>query len=227
MIPPARISVVLSARSEFVRVLAINPEFAAFRVAGMKALTGDESLNGCIDAIVTPQAGARVEYRRGDDKYFRIKVEGPSSGGPAFLLRTTSAEPRELFQSVVFEAADDCAGDLPNRLPIWGPAQFGDILRPPGIKGGITPGMLYDGKLSVYARAHDHLIGISFPPSIYLVNSFELPTGSVISASGFDPNSTWIGSIRIEKPTPGFKNSSGRSSTPDYVAYRRHSCRAT
>jgi hypothetical protein len=204
MIPPARISVVLAARSEFVRFLVINPEFAAFRVAGMKALTREENLNGCVDAIITPQAGARVEYRRGDKNYFRIRIDGPSNGGPAFLLRTTSAEARELTQSVVFEASDDC-GDSPNRLPVWGPAQFGDILRPPGINGSITPGILYDGKLSVYARAHDRLIGISFPPSIYLVNSFELPTGSVLSAPIFDASSTWIGSVSVEKTTSGFK----------------------
>jgi hypothetical protein len=204
-IPPARgLSIILSAHSEFLRYRVINPDFAVLRIAGMKALTAGDALTGCADAVITPGIGSQIEYRRRDNQYFRITVDPPSPGRLAFLLRAKDAEPRPFSQSVIFEASDTCPGMKPTQLPIWGPARFGDVLRPPNQEGRSVPAALISGKLSIYARAHDRLIGLSFPSSIYLVNSFELPSGSVLSAPGNDASSAWIGIADVENGKPGF-----------------------
>ncbi len=173
------------------------------RISGMKALAADSVLNGCIEAVVTPKLGSQIEYRRGDDKYFRITIDPPSEGGIAYWLHFNGEVTREFSQTVIFEATDECPGHKPMRLTIWGPAQFGDILRPPSQDGTIVPAALITGKVAIYARAHDRLLGLPFPPSIYLVNSFELPPGSVLSAPADEPNSAWIGTAIVDTNTAG------------------------
>lgn len=231
-LPPSQISVVLSGHAEYARYRVINPEFATIRIAGMRA-EGGGSLHGrCVDAVVTPARGASVEYRRGDDKYYRIGIRPATGSQTAFSLRESGAERREVRDGVVFRVVaddDQCSSDdAPSRLPIWGPAQFGDVQRTPGDDGRIAPGALIDGTLSVFGRAHDRLLGLRFPSSIYLVNSFDLPPWSVLSARGDEggrdpgPNSgdaqaastrgrpgaaetaAWTGSVGVEEDTLGF-----------------------
>jgi hypothetical protein len=206
-IPPARVFTVLSARSEFVRFLVINPEFATLRITSMKALGPAALSANCIDGVVSPTIGARIEYRRGDTGYFRITIDPPRSGGPGFTFREKGAQPATFSQSVIFVESDTCGGNEPSRLPIWGPTQFGDYLRPPPNDGTIVPWALISGKVSVYARAHDRLIGLSFPPSIYLVTAFDLPPGSVLPAANQDDEGTdgsWTGTARADKEGAGF-----------------------
>jgi hypothetical protein len=208
-LPLPRIFVVLAAKSESVAYRVINSDFAAMHIAGMKAASVDGSINTCLDAIVTPTLGTRVEYRRGDDDHFVITLDPTEPNGIAAILPegTNATKLRQLKGSVVFTAAKACGDSTPTRLPIWGLAEFGEEMHPPGLNGEIAPGLLTEGTLSVYGHAHERLLGFTFPAIVYLVTSFDLPAGSVLSAKEPDGRlsaSPWTGIARVVTDETGF-----------------------
>ena len=74
-LPQPRIFVVLSAKSESIAYRVTNPDMGVMRIVGMRASALDGSINACVDAVVTPAAGARVEYRRGDENFFTVTID--------------------------------------------------------------------------------------------------------------------------------------------------------
>jgi hypothetical protein len=210
-LPKPNTWVALKTTAEVLSFHAIKPDLAAFHVSGMSADSLDEKdkLHGCIDAILTPAKDAKIEYRRGDDDFFRIIIDPPKPGELSLILREKSKgyAARSLTGSVVLTAKDDCDGDAPKRLPIWGPAKFGEEVKPAGASGEIVPGMLLNGTIEVYAHAHERLIGIPFPASVYSVVTFDLPPGSVLSSGPLEASQdegTWTGVAIVSSDGTGF-----------------------
>jgi hypothetical protein len=208
-LPLPRIFVVLAAKSESLAYRVINSDFAAMHIVGMKAASVDGAINHCLDAIVTPTLGTRVEYRRGDDDTFVITLDPaePNAISASLPEGTSAAKLRELKGSVVFTASKACGDTTPKRLPIWGLAEFGEEMHPPGLTGDIAPGLLTEGTLSVYGHAHDRLLGFKFPSIVYLVTSFDLPAGAVLAAKEPDGRlsaSPWTGIARVLSDETGF-----------------------
>jgi hypothetical protein len=221
MLPQPRTWVTLKTTAEFLRFKAIKPDLTAFHAVGMWAVSLDDKdeLNGCVDAVVTPGQDARVEYRRGGDDFFRIIVDPPKQGEPSLLLQEKSKgyAAKSVAGNVVFTANDDCDGDAPKRLPIWGPTEFGEELKPAGPAGEIAPGMLINGTIEVYAHAQERLIGISFPASVYSVMTFDLPPGSVLrSGIPSEDEGTWTGAAIVSAHGTGF-DVEATSNTPSVV----------
>lgn len=195
-IPLPRTWVSLSATSEFVAFRVTNSNMATFRVAGMRGASVDGRVAGCIDGVLVPAPGARVEYRRGEDDFFRITVDPPAAGTRALTLRDKGKNfsPIDLSSSLVIAADEGCAGKAPQRLPIWGLAEFGEEQRPASTSGDLVPGLLLEGTVSVFAHAHDRLLGIRFPATVYPVNTFDVPAGSVLlSGDPADDDALWTG----------------------------------
>jgi hypothetical protein len=200
-LPPARITVSLSAHTEFLSYTVLRPEYSVFLVRGMD-LTSKDLEEHCVELAVTPPRGATVEYRRGGQNYFTISVQAK---GAQVVLQASGKPDKRLSGDVVFSSAG-CAGPGPPSLPLWGPARFGDALRPPGEDVAI-PGAMLDGTVSVFARAHERLIGIPFPRLIYKVNTFEIPPGAVLADAPDtteDENVAWVGQVRVEGDRAGF-----------------------
>jgi hypothetical protein len=179
------------------------------RIVGMRASALDGSINACVDAVVTPAAGARVEYRRGDENFFTVTIDPRESNGPAVFLREGGgARPsRPVRGSIVFSSAKACGETKPSRFPIWGPAEFGEEMRPPGATGELAPGLLTQGTISVYGHAHQKLLGMQFPAKVYLVTSVELPAGSVLAAKEPDGElsaTPWTGIATVSSEDRGF-----------------------
>ena len=211
MLPQPNTWVALKTTAEVLHFQAIKHDLAAFHVSGMSAVSLDDknNLDGCIDAILTPAKNARVEYRRGDDEFFRIIIDPKEPGGVSLALWEKGVA-RSITGSVVLTAKRDCGGGTPKRLPIWGPAEFGEEVRPAGPSGEIVPGMLLNGTIEVYAIAHQRLIGLSFPASVYSVMTFDLPPGFVLrsAASSSDEKAedeaTWTGTAIVSSGKTGF-----------------------
>jgi hypothetical protein len=205
-LPPPIVSVVLSAKSESLAYRVINSDMAALHIFGMKGASFDGSLTGCVDAVVTPAVGTRVEYRRGSDEQFSITLDAADGKAVTAYLRG-SGKNRSLSGSLVFSSAKLCGDAAPKRLPIWGPTEFGEEMHPPDASGEMAPGLLTQGTLSIYGRAHERLLGFRFPALVYLVTSFDLPAGSVLSsrnAEGKLSDSPWTGVARVVEDETGF-----------------------
>jgi hypothetical protein len=161
---------------------------------------------------LTPVKNAQIEYRRGDDDFFAIRVRPPAPREVALTLwEKPKGGRRSITGDVVLTATRDCSGTAPKRLPIWGPAEFGEEVKPAGPSGEIVPGMLRNGTIEVYAIAHQELIGLSFPASVYSVMTFNLPPGSVLrsAASTSDEKAgdeaTWIGTAIVSSGKTGIE----------------------
>jgi hypothetical protein len=206
-LPQARISVVLSASSESVAYRVIDSDMSVMHLFGLRATAIDGSVSACADMVVTPALGARVEYRRGDDDHYSVTIDPRDPAATTAFLREKDGKSRPVKGSIVFASAKACGDDKPQRLPIWGPAEFGEELRPPGVSGDVAPGILVSGTISVYGRAHERLLGLHFPPVTYLVSSFDLPAGSVLSAKEPDgtlSDTAWTGLATTNNDDPGF-----------------------
>ena len=203
--------VTLTTNSESISFTVTNPDMAAFRANGMRAVSIEGSLDDCIDAFVLPKKGARVEYRRGDDGYFRITIDPSRPGDPAASLRSLKKDNPipPPSGSLILTASLACPGSPPVRLPIWGIASFGEEPRPVGPSGEIAPGIMIEAKLSVFARSHARLLGIGFPSVVYPVTSFELPAGSVLGFPGPIDDASglpeWNGLAFLDKQKRGFQ----------------------
>jgi hypothetical protein len=210
--------VALDTTTEVVSFRAVNPNFATFRVSGMIAQTLDGKLNACSDAIVTPGNNVKVQYRRESEEFFRIIVGPAPLGEDTLTMREASdTAAKSLRDTVVFTANKECMGTSPRRLPIWGPAEFGEQLRPAGPSGEMGSGMMLGGTLEVYAHAQDRLFGFAFPSSVYSVMAFKLPPGAVLASDAPSADqSTWTGVAAISKDGTGFKVAA-TSNTPDVV----------
>src|SRR5262245_28790093 len=103
-LPPAKLLTVLSLDTEFIRYRVVAPEFASMQLSGMRMRT-EESGDLCVNAAVTPAAGAWVEYRHGS-RYFRIIIDPPDGGGVAAYLQTQDSASRPLTGSVIFSSAE-------------------------------------------------------------------------------------------------------------------------
>ena len=98
-----------------------------------------------------------------------------------------------------------CKGKIPTQLPIWGAARFGDQTHPPGLNGDLVPSFLSQGTVTVFARAHENLLGIKFPSLVYKVNSFDIPPGAVVSTENKNESSAvWRGNLQTSKDSIGF-----------------------
>lgn len=211
-VPAPRFWVSLSVASERVSFRVANPDFALIKVTGMEAFSLNKKW-GCVNGIVTPAPGANIEYRRGSDDYFRIIIDAPSASPGAAISNFDSLDSNtkrlQMNGSVLFKAKKEC-GSPPLRLPIWGPAVFGERLTAEGDSGDVTPGILTQGKIEVYAHAQDRLLGIRFPPSIYSVQTFDLPAGSMLTSTENTANA-WVGIANV--PTGGASGFSVLAST--------------
>lgn len=183
-LPLPRFWVSLTATSEAVRFRVINPDLALIHVSGMEAFPSEAKPTGCIAGVLAPPLGSIVEYRRGGDDYYRVVVSPPSaspkSPGVRFEPSSQNAKTIEWAGSVMLKAKSDC-GAPPKRLPIWGVATYGDRIGAPSRSGEIVPGLLSDGTIEVYAHAQEWLLGLKFPPSIFSVQTFDLPPGAVLT----------------------------------------------
>jgi hypothetical protein len=208
-LPRAKFWVSLTATSESVKFRVVNPDFAVIHISGMEAHSSDPKakLTGCVAGVVTPANGSSIEYRRGSDDFFKITIDSRfgSPNGTVFRFRPAAQNsmPFEVTAATEFRAKKDC-GTPPARLPIWGPAKFGDRLSAPGESGDVTPGLLSEGTIEVYAHAHDWLLGIKFPSSVYSVQTFDLPPGSVLTAVD-DAAENWIGTASVPSDGNGFE----------------------
>jgi hypothetical protein len=207
-LPPPAVSVVLTAKTESLAYRVINSDMAAIHISGMKGASLDGLISGCVDAVLTPTVGTRVEYRRGNADQFSITLD-PAEGNAvaAYLHNGNSAKNRSVSGSLVFSIAKACGETTPIRLPIWGPTEFGEVMHPPDASGEMAPGLLTQGTLSIYGRAHERLLGLKFPALVYLVTSFDLPAGSVLSNKGNDGKlgeSPWTGVARVIDDESGF-----------------------
>jgi hypothetical protein len=210
-LPPPDIWVTLAGSSESLSFTVFNPEMAAFRANGMRAVAIDSDFNACVDAVVVPKSGSRIEYRRGDNSYFRITLDPPPTETSAATIKSlvqaaTTAAPAG---SLILSADPTCPGTPSVRLPIWGRASFGEESRPIGPSGDIVPGIMTNAKLSVFARSHSRLLGLAFPSVVYPVTSFEIPAGSVLELPKSDKQSSvleiWDGLAIVDKLRSGFQ----------------------
>ena len=62
----------LTAETEMLSFTAINPDQAAFRVAGARLRTLDGKQDRCFAGIVTPAQDARIQYQRNEAEGFGI-----------------------------------------------------------------------------------------------------------------------------------------------------------
>lgn len=206
-LPPPRLSLVFKGSTESLAYRVENPSISSIRIFGMKGVALDGSLNSCVDAILSPRVGSRIEYRRGDESRFSITLDGQDGGAAGTLHERATGRARELKGSVVFAVSPACGEEVPTRLPVWGPLVIGEELRPAGPTGEMAPGLMTSGSLYVYGRSHDRLLGMKFPSLLYLVSSTELPAGSVLSVqdrSGELAATIWTGVARILESEPGF-----------------------
>jgi hypothetical protein len=202
-LPAPNLWVGFRATSESLSFRVINPEMAAFRISGMRGTSVDGRFSACVDAMITPKAGARMSYRRGDEKYYQITIDAPESGAETLTIRDRGKPASVLRGNVIFAAAEECSGSVPKRLPVWGPAEFGEEVRPANVFGIIVPGSLIEGTIEVFAHAQDRLLGLSFPSVVYSVTTFNVPPGSVLTTpDGVSDETTWTGFVRL--PQEGF-----------------------
>ena len=197
----------LKATSESIAFRAVNPELAVFHISGVRAFTHDNSLTGCVNGVIIPKAGARIEYRKGEGGFSRVVIDPPKNEEVSFTFR--SFEPELVIKgvvgSVVFIADGACPGKAASRLPIWGPAEFGELVRSADETGASKPGMLVKATIEVYAYSQERLLGIRFPASIYPVTSFEVPAGAVLtSLVGLNSNDIWSGVAVASNDNQGF-----------------------
>jgi hypothetical protein len=207
-LPPPKFWVSLTASTERISFKVANPDLAILRVTGMEVYSDMPKLTGCVSGLLSPQLDSTVEYRRGDDSYFTITVDRPGTGrnGPVAVFQSSSDGRRtELGGPVQFRAKDDC-GSAMKRLPIWGDAQFGERVGAPDARGEIVPGMLVSGTVETFAYSHDRLLGLRFPSTVYSVNSFDLPAGSVLTrdATASAPP-LWSGAAVVSDDGSGFQ----------------------
>jgi hypothetical protein len=210
-LPPPDIWATLVGASESLSFTTVNPDMAAFHANGMRAVAIDGGFDACVDALIVPRTGARIEYRHGDNGFFRITLDPPASGGPAASIRDLGQGAPTVAPagSLILSATSDCSGAPPLRLPIWGAASFGEETRPVGPSGEIAPGVMIEAKLSVFARSHARLLGVGFPAVVYPVTSFELPAGSVLelpeTARQAGDIDMWTGLAFVDKQKAAFQ----------------------
>lgn len=199
----------LKASAERLSFRAVNPELAVFHVGGMLADSQDGTLTGCVEGTIIPSSGATIEYRRGDTGFFRIVLDPPDNQGSSASLTyqdsKTEVPPKTTKGSVIFIKSDKCPGKVPSRLPIWGPGEFGEVVRPADQSGVTKPGLLVRATLEIFAHSQERLLGIPFPSSVYSVSSFEVPAGAVLtSPKDSEQTSIWTGVAIVASESQGF-----------------------
>src|SRR2546430_1589636 len=207
-VPRPNIWISFTGKVEKLSFRVTNPQVSVLAVGGMQVTTADGHLNGCLAALVVPELGASLEYRRGSKSYFRIIIDPPSQApnGTSAIIRISGKEDVRANGSIIFEATEKCGGSVPQHLPIWGPAQFGEGIRAADQTGAVRPGFLADGNVKVYARAQERLLGVRFPSTIYFVSSFELPPGGILTSLPEDGEDlAWIGIARVSNEGNGFE----------------------
>jgi hypothetical protein len=179
-LPEPNVWAELKATSGYVAFRVTQPDFAAFRVEGLRAGTLEPGWI-CVDGLVEPKPGVWVEYRRGGPKQLLIKITPPDPDGVAATIPGTKT-PLNGEIHLTLDPKSCPKGEAPTRLPIFGPAVFGHQPEP-ATASGQPPGALLKGEIEVYALAsRDLVLGMTFPSLVYLLSSFDLPPGATVCA---------------------------------------------
>lgn len=207
-LPPQKLFSVLTADTETVIFAVVNPDQAAFRIAGARLRRIDGAEPRCVEGIVTPSQDARVQYRRAEAEGIGIAID-PAPGAlkaPTASLRADDSAPDLIEGPLILFADGTCSGRFPTRLPIWGSAQFGSELRV-SAEGEAGRGMLFKGKLAIYGHAHERLLFLRMAPGLYPVSSIDLPAGARVTVLGADEKEApvpWWGVARVQAEATGF-----------------------
>jgi len=202
--PSPRISVVLNASTETLSFTVVNPDLAAFRVAGMRAVREDDATGECVAGIVAPAVGTTLTYLVArDDRIVIGLAPAPAPGSSARVAQISGKEDLETPLDGYWRLLSDpsCAGDKPRRLPIHGAAEFGREYSVPTATRDPLSGLLISGKLTIYGHSIESLLGFSLPRSWYEWKNIDVPAGSRISAWTDDnekAGAVWWGVARVD-----------------------------
>lgn len=213
-LPDPRVRTIFKGKAEIIRVIALIPEVAGFRVGRMKAIPDDADDGPCIDGLARPAQGVQVTYLRVDKGFLRIDLAFPNAAADdrrptAFLdmrdgRKLSLAGPHRLVE--VEETI--CPGLPPKRLAIQGDAVFGRELLPASAERDSAIGHLSEGKIVMFGQSVDRLFGgIPVQPRIYSVEEIELPAGSRVGARSMavdDARPVWWGIAQIDPNQRGF-----------------------
>src|ERR1700754_700137 len=210
VIPRPETLSVIKARSEFVETSVIAPPMSAVAIGGMRA--GDFDPKGsvetrCIEGLVTPPHHSRVTYFRYRKSDLSIRIE--SLGGESATVRTDAGRREALPKDVRLTVDKSCPGSPPDRLPVWGPAQLGEVQRAASSEDSAA-GMLLDGEVKIYGRSVEWLPVISWvlgqfgsrlDGTLYPTVSLPLPPGSRVEAARTmdkAEQTPWWGIVQID-----------------------------
>jgi hypothetical protein len=210
MIPRPETLSVIKARSEFVATWVIAPPMSAVAIGGMKA--GDFDPKGseetrCIEGLLTPPHGSRVTYFRYRKSDLSIRIE--SLFDEPATVRTDAGRREALPKDVRLTVDKSCPGSPPDRLPVWGPAQLGEVQRAASSEDSAV-GMLLDGEVKIYGRSVEWLPVISWvlakfgshlDRTLYPTVVLPLPPGSRVEAARTTNEAAqtpWWGIVQID-----------------------------
>jgi hypothetical protein len=182
-LPTPNVRLVLRASTAVVRFQVANPDQAAFRVAGMRAFAEDSGTGDCLAGVIQPAIGATVNYAVTTTGRPVIGLSPSSTATTQTVAQysddTDQARPLDGFHRIVFD--DSCKGNLPQRFPIVGNAEFGREYSAPTVTQDPMRGALTDAKVTIYGQSL-HLSAPFFNRSIYLWKEIDVPGGSRLGA---------------------------------------------
>lgn len=181
-LPTPNVRIVLHASTEVVRFQVVNPDLAAFRVAGMRAFAEDSGTGDCVAGVVQPAIGVTVNYATTTTGRPVIALSPPAGATAQPVGQYSDGDdhvrPLDGFHRIV--ADDGCPGSLPQRFPILGNAEFGREYAAPTATSDPMRGVLTDAKLTIYGQSL-RFEPLSYP-SIYEWKKIDVPGGARLGA---------------------------------------------
>lgn len=206
--PTPTVRIVLHATAEAVVFKVANPDQAAFRVAGMRALAEASGAGDCLIGVIQPADDVTVQYALTSSGKPTIRLSPPSTR-PAqpgstektppvarYTDKNDQTRPLDGLHHIVPD--ETCEGSLPQRFPILGTAEFGREYAMPTATLDPLLGVLTDARLTFYAKSPP----LFFYPSIYEWKKLEVPSGSRVGAiADADDRSApvWRGLARFDR----------------------------
>jgi hypothetical protein len=203
-LPSTTVSVALL--TETLEMVTVNPRQG--RILLEHARVNDY---GCVrNVVLSPGQGSRVYYSRPRHQALQIVISGDSlieyTPAAQSNIKERRSERSTSIRAVIADAGTEkCEENMPVgvRLPVHGLVRYGTEFAP---FSDATPSLqLLSGKVSVFSRATDSLVGIPLsvapfvPNALYGTAPIEIPGGSVLegadnSARGSTGDATpWYG----------------------------------
>ena len=221
--PTASAIAFIQARTEAISYTVVTPQLAQVRLTGFSVAYERPVTNLfqkipqgtttpiCLSGLLVPNRGTIVTYERFKDGPVDITFVSSKEDVPAVSFDSAAGDvPDEAKRSpwirlngprvaVAGQTSVRCLGEVPSRLPIFGPLELGEDLRPMAAGDEPSSGVLIEGTMNVFAKSLAFGLLGGDDRSIYpaSASTIALPAGSRITeyASEDQTRQPWTGFI--------------------------------